>query len=188
MFKELQGSKNGISNRAGLQLMTLVLLLAFALGANGLNADVIWLDELYSITILGAFDLPQNPAQIVDLMVEYNHWDHVPFYFILGAGWSQFSLRLLSLFFGVLMVAWLYHFTLDAVNRRTAVVAACLMATSAFMIWYFHEIRMYSLLMLLAVMHTWFYWRLARGFGSTWLTTEILFILTCSALLYTHYL
>ena len=194
MFKELPASQNGISNRAGLALMTMILLLAFALGADGLNADVIWLDELYSITILGAFDLPQSPAQIIDLMVKYNLWDHVPLYFILGAGWasvtgwSQFSLRLLSLFFGVLMVAWLYRFTLDAVNRRTAVVAACLMATSAFMIWYFHEIRMYSLLMLLAVMHSWFYWRLARGFRSTWLITEILFILTCSALLYTHYL
>ena len=37
-----QSSQNNtISNRAGLMLMTLVLLLAFALGANGLNMDVI---------------------------------------------------------------------------------------------------------------------------------------------------
>ncbi len=171
-------------------LMTLILLLAFALGANGLNADVIWADELSSVTHMGAFNPPYSLSQVVESIRQHSP-DHVPLYFFLGrlwgqiAGWSQFSLRLLSCLFGVLMVAWLYRFAADAVNRRTAIVAALLMSTSAFVILYFHEIRMYTLWMCLGIAHSWLYWRLAHGFRATRLRW-LLFTLTAVALLYTH--
>ena len=192
MFKELQGSKNGISNRAGLMLLTLVLLLAFALGANGLNADVIWADELSSVTHMGAFNPPYSLSQVVESIRQHSP-DHVPLYFFLGglwgqiAGWSQFSLRLLSCLFGVLMVAWLYRFAADAVNRRTALVAAFLMATNAFIIIYFHELRAYTLLLLLAIIHTWHYWRLAATLHVSKLMW-VLFVFSAAAVLYTHIL
>ena len=190
MFKELRASKNGVSNRAGLMLMTLVLLLAFALGANGLNRDIIVGVELNTAVHTGTFNPPYSLAQTVESLVSHSK-DHVPFYFFLGglwgqiAGWSQVSMRLMSLLFGVLMAAWLYRFAADVVNRRTAVVAALLMSTSANVIVYFHISRMYTLFMLLAVAHIWFYWRLAHGFRTTRLTW-ILFILTAGLLFYTH--
>ena len=187
---EWQVSQNdSISNRTGLMLMMLVLLLAFALGADGLNADVIWLDELYSVSDMGVFNPPRSPAQIISAIRGHNN--HVPLFFLLGAGWaqlagwSQFALRFMSLVSGVLMIAWLYRLAADAVNRRTAVAAALLMSTNAFAILYFHELRMYALLMLLAVMHSGLYWRLAHGFRVTRLTW-FLFILTAAMLLYTH--
>ncbi len=170
-------------------LMTLVLLLAFALGAAGLNADVIWLDELYSVSDMGVFNPPRSPAQIISAIRVHN--DHVPLFFLMVAGWSQlagwsqFALRFMSLVSGVLMIAWLYRLAADAVNRRTAVAAALLMSTNAFAILYFHELRMYALLMLLAVMHSGLYWRLAHGFRATRLMW-FLFILTAAMLLYTH--
>ena len=170
--------------------MLLILLLAFGLGTQGLNADVFWADELSSVTHMGAFNPLYTPAQIMESMSKYAP-DHVPLYNFLGAGWaqlagwSQFSLRLISCFFGVLMVAWLYRFAADAVNRRTALVAACLMSTAAFILLYFHELRMYTLFMLLAIMHTWLYWRLAHGFRVARLSW-ILFILTAALLFYTH--
>ena len=185
-----QAAQNNISsNRAGLMLMTLVLLLAFALGAAGLNADVIWLDELYSVSDMGVFNPPRSPAQIISAIRGHN--DHVPLFFLMVAGWSQlagwsqFALRFMSLVSGVLMIAWLYRLAADAVNRRTAVAAALLMSTNAFAILYFHELRMYALLMLLAVMHSGLYWRLAHGFRATRLMW-FLFILTAAMLLYTH--
>ena len=190
MFKELQGSKNGISNRAGLMLMTVVLLLAFALGANGLNADVIWADELSSVTHMGVFNPPYSLSQVVESIRQHSP-DHVPLYFFLGglwgqiAGWSQFSLRLLSCLFGVLMVAWLYRFAADAVNRRTAVAATFLMATNAFVIIYFHELRAYTLLLLLAIIHTWHYWRLVVASHVSRLTW-VLFVFSAATMLYTH--
>ena len=181
---------NTIGNRAGLMLMTLVLLLAFALGANSLNADVIWIDELHSVLNMGVFNPPYSPFQIVESLRQYVS-DHVPLYFFLGAfwaqiaGWSQFALRLLSCFFGVLMLAWLYRFAADAVNRRTAVTAVLLMSTTAFVVLHFHELRMYTMLMCLGIVHSWLYWRLAHNFRITRLTW-ILFILTTSLLFYTH--
>ena len=52
----LPSAKNSdIGNRTGLLLTTLILLLAFALGANGLNRDIIWTDELYSVSNMGRF-------------------------------------------------------------------------------------------------------------------------------------
>ncbi len=185
-----QAAQNSISSRTGLMLMTLVLLLAFALGANGLNADVIWIDELYSVSNMGVFNPPYSPAQIIDSLMTHSP-DHVPLFYLLGAGWaqlagwSQFSMRLISLFSGVLMIAWLYRFATDAVNRRTGMAAAFLIGTTAFVVFHFHEIRMYTLFMQLGIMHSWLYWRLAHGYQITRLTW-LLFILTAAMLLYTH--
>ncbi len=185
-----RSEKDGTSSGTGLALVTVVLLLAFALGANGLNRDIIWTDELYSVSNMGGFDPPYSPAQIIDSLVTYSP-DQVPLYYLLGAGWasvtgwSQVSLRYFALLMGILMIAWLYRFAADAVNRRTAVVAALLMSTSAFILLYFHEIRMYTMLMCLGIAHSWLYWRLAHNFRTTRLTW-LLFTLTATMLLYTH--
>ena len=188
---EWQAAQNdSISSRTGLMLMMLVLLLAFALGANGLNADVIWVDELYSVIDMGAFNPPYSLSQVVESIRQYSP-DHVPLYFFLGglwgqiAGWSQFSLRLMSCFFGVLAIAWLYRFAADAVNWRTAIGAAFLMSTSVFVILYFHDIRMYTMLIWLGIVHSWLYWRLAQRFRAARLTW-LLFVVTASVLFYIH--
>ena len=184
--------KGGISSGAGLMLMIVILLLAFGLGAAGLNADVFWADELSSVVHMGAFNPPYTPMQVMESIFKHSP-DHVPFYFLLGAlwgqiaGWSQFALRLMSCFFGVLMVAWLYRFAADAVNRRVALAAAFLMTTNAFIIIYFHELRAYTLLLLLAIIHTWHYWRLVSGSRVSRLTW-ILFVFSAMAMLYTHIL
>ena len=146
-------------NRAGkrrarrystLQLaMIVILLVSFALGAEGLNADVVWSDELYSVVFMGAPDPPFGPAQIIATL-QIHSPDHMPLYYIIGSvwsqivGWSHFSLRFLSLIAGVLMIAWLYRFSTDALNPNTALVAAVLMMSSSFVILYFHELRPYT--------------------------------------------
>ena len=183
---------DSISNRTGLIWMTLVLLLAFALGANGLNADVIWIDELASVTFMGVFDPPYSPAQLIDSLMTHSQ-DQVPLFFLLGAGWaqiagwSQFSMRLISLFSGVLMIAWLYRFTSDTVNRHTAIVSALLMSTNVFASIFFHELRAYTLLLLAVVTHIWCYCRLVSSAGPSKLTW-ILFVCSAIAMLYSHIL
>ncbi len=171
-------------------LMTIVLLLAFAFGAQGLNVHPIWTDELYSVTNMGGFEPPYSPTEIIKSVAD-NFPDHVPLFFLLGAGWaqlagwSQFALRLFSVLAGMLTIAWLYRFGTDVFNRRTGLVAAILMGTSAYMILYFHNFRMYPLLLMFAAMHTWLYWRLAHGHRVTRLTW-CLFVATAVALVYTH--
>ena len=190
MFKGLRVSKNGISSGAGLALMTMILLLAFGLSAPGLNARPIWTDELYSVSNMGAFDGPYNPAQIVQSVA--GHFpDHVPLFFLLGAGWAhlvgwtQFALRLFSVLSGVLTMAWLYRFGADVFNRRAGLLGALLLGTSAYVLLYFHNFRMYPLLLMFIVMHSWFYWRLAHGHRATRLTW-CLFVVSAVGLVYTH--
>lgn len=180
-------------NRLGrLYLGTMVglLLFGFALGAQKLNADNLWLDELYSLSNMGVFAQPYSWPEVVDSLTEHSQ-NHVPFYFFLGAqwarfvGWSQLPMRYLSLLFGILFVAWTYRFADDALDHGTAVLAATLVTTSGFILMYFHEIRMYLLLLLLLIIHAWLYWRLsakATAARREWL----LFVLTAIAQLYTH--
>lgn len=170
--------------------MALVLLLAFALGLSGLNAGVIWADELSSLTYMGAFDPPFTLAQILQTM-SLTSRDHVPLYYILGAewsrlaGWSQFAMGYISLLAGVAMVAALYRYAQDTVGRRTALIAAFLMANNAFILIYFHEIRGYTLLLLLAIIHSWLYWRLISSPRHARLLF-VFFIVSAAAMMYTH--
>ena len=182
----------GRARASALLPMLLVLLLAFALGLTGLNADVIWADELSSLAHMGAFDPPHTPMQVLE-SISSRARDHVPLYFILGAawshlaGWSQFAMRYPSLLAGVAMIAALFRYARDTIDHRTALISAFLMANNAFVLIYFHEIRGYSLLLLLAILHTWLYWRLncsGRHSGILFL----LFVVSASAMMYTHVL
>lgn len=175
-----------------LLVVTLILLLAVAMGASALNADIIWADELSSLAHMGAFDPPHSPQQVLQSI--YDHApDHVPLYYLLGAGWSglvgwsQLALRYLSLLGGVMMLAWFYRFTLDGVGIRTATTALFLMASNAFVIFYFHELRGYSLFLLLIIVHFWLYWRLIRQRRRSFLSW-LLFSASAAAMLYVHVL
>ena len=171
-------------------MMIVILLLSFGLSASGLNARPIWTDELYSVSNMGAFDGPYSPAQIVQSVA--GHFpDHVPLFFLLGAGWaqlvgwSQFALRLFSVLSGILTMAWLYRLGTDVFSRRVGLLGSLLLGTSAYIILYFHNFRMYPLLLMFIVMHSWFYWRLAHGHRVTRLTW-CLFVISAVGLVYTH--
>ena len=174
-------------------LMLVVLLLAFALGARGLNLDILWSDEIYSLVFMGAYHPPPgpaDPAQVVAIVQELAP-DHVSLFYVIAAvwaqltGWAQVPLRYLSLLAGVLMIACLYRFVAEALDRRTAATAALMMATSAFVVVYFHELRAYTFIMAIAIFHCWIYWRLLY-LRSTSRLAWITLVLTASVLLYTH--
>lgn len=177
-------------DRTCLAAMLPVLLLGFTLGAAQLNVDILWVDEMASVSAMGAEGPPYSIEKIVAEITQHIP-DHVPLYYIIGAGWaklvgwSQVALRYLSLLFGVLSVAFLYRFGADVFDRRTAWLAALLFASNAIVIIYFHELRNYSLWLLLSIVHLWQYWRLADGVKAgafAWGS----FIVTTGALLYTH--
>ena len=173
-----------------LAAMTLVMLVAFAFGATSLNADIVWLDEMFSLGNLGAFNPPYSPQDVVNSLRTYSP-DHVPLYFILGSqwarlvGWTQLPMRALSLLFGALLIASLYRLAVEALGKRTALLAAILLGTNGFVILYFHEVRMYTLLLLLAALHCWVYWRLSSGHRASW-RSWLVFVATAIAVIYTH--
>ena len=173
-----------------LAAMTAILLLSAALAAAGLNADLVWHDEILALASFVPFEPAFDPAKVLASFEVYAP-DHLPLYYWLGAlwgqlaGWSQVTHRCFSLLAGLLTLAWLYRFAADALDRRVALIACANLAGSAFVINYFHEIRLYTLMMALVILHTWAYWRLAyRGKHGTRHWT--LFIGSGVSLLYTH--
>ena len=151
-----------------LLLVSLVLLMIFSFGANGLNTDSIWTDELYSINNIGGFDPPYGPRDIIDSLRE-NSPDHVPlFYLLLAAwaqlaGWWQLSLRLFSVLAGMLMIAWLYRLLRFVQPCNSAGCRGADGYIGVHVILYFHDIRMYTLLLLFGLIHCWLYWRIVHG-------------------------
>ncbi len=170
--------------------MTMIILVGVAFGVDALNADIVWLDEVFSLSNMGVFNPPYSPQDVLTSLHNYSP-DHVPLYFVIGAqwgqlfGWSQLPMRYLSLLFGALLLAAVYGFARLIVGRRVALLSAILLSTNAFVILYFHEIRMYTMLLFLTVVHSWVYWRLSYRnpvSGRSWL----LFVATAIAVIYTH--
>ena len=87
--------------------------------------------------------------------------------------------------FGALLIASLYRFAVEALGARAGLMAALLLSANGFVILYFHEARMYTLLLLLAVIHSWVYWRLAMGGRAGW-RSWLAFVATAIAVIYTH--
>ena len=143
-----------------------ILLLFTALVARSLDADPLWIDELYSVGNVGAvYRVPFTPAEVWQ-SVQENSPQHTPGYFFLLSGWvsltgwTPFAMRALSLLLGVLSVAWMYRIGHDWFSPRVGLYAAVVMAVSAFFIHFAHEIRMYTLILLLTLTTLWLYRRL----------------------------
>lgn len=146
-----------------------ILLLAFWLGARGLDADPLWADEYHSIYDAGGSIYgPLTPGDIWQRIEGRNPW-HAPGYFILLSGWGRLVGwdaavgRALSLLLGLLVIAWTYRLGRDVLgDERAGVFAAALLATLAVYVHYLHELRMYTLLLLFMLVTVWLYLRMIR--------------------------
>jgi predicted membrane-bound mannosyltransferase len=112
----------------------LSLLLAFGLRLYRLGYQSIWWDEGYSINISAKSLMGIVDITAVDI--------HPPFYYWLLHFWmpvvgkSEFSVRFLSLIFGVLTVVLVYRLGLRLLGRNGAFLIAFLASTSPFLITY----------------------------------------------------
>jgi hypothetical protein len=145
-------------------LLVLLFLLTTYLSARALNMDALWLDEWWTIHIAGGstegpLTYPQTWERAA---TEDNYWP--PGYILAYAtwgrifGWSAYSGRVFSLFAGLLTVAWIFRLGADLFNGRTGLCAAILIGTSAYFIYFFHELRGYVLYVTLISMTVWGYW------------------------------
>jgi len=169
-----------------------LLLLAAWLGARSLNTDVVWIDEYHSLQDTGvSFFGPRGPADIWVKLAERNPW-HSPGYFMLLNVWYRLiggdpaMLRAMSLFLGLLTIAWTYRLGRDLVGPRAGLYAAVVLGSSAFYAHFLHEMRVYTLFTLLAVFTTWTYLRIVRRPAAPrWVWLGL--FLGCVALPYAHY-
>jgi hypothetical protein len=100
------------------------------------------------------------------------------------AGHSEFALRFVSVWFGVLAVALLYRLARRLELSTTASVAALLLAVSPYAIWHSQDARMYSILLALTLASTWLMVEaLQRGRWPVW----FLYVAVSWLALHTHY-
>ena len=188
----------GIAMRRFLPLV--ILLLATGLRFYRLDAQSFWNDEGNSARL---------SERSIRLIIEGTASDvHPPLYYLMLRGWREwageheFSLRSLSAFAGVLTVAVTMALGQRLADWQLARIAGFLAAVHPALIYYSQETRMYSLLALWTVLATWLLLRLETGrletrdwslkIGRWQLTIDnwpltLLYVLTLTAGLYTHY-
>ena len=165
----------------GLALLAIVLIGLF-LRVYQLGTQSIWYDESYSIW-LSKLAVPQMVQTIAGAA-------QPPLYYLLLHYWmmvfgtSESAVRLLSALFGVLAIPMIYVVGRQLFNKEVGLVGALILALSSFNIWYSQETRMYSLMVLLALLSMYFFLCfLQRGT----LALSAGYVLSTMLLLYTHY-
>jgi 4-amino-4-deoxy-L-arabinose transferase-like glycosyltransferase len=167
-----------------------ICLLAFGLLVYHLDEPSLWGDE--ARTAEWVERLTQGDFRsLLDPSVP--HWlSHPPFYFlclwiwIAFTGVSEFTLRFLSVVFGMLCVAMLYPLGTKMASRRVALIAMGLMATSPFLVMYSRIARLYSLELLLTLISYWFFCQLLQGPNT--LAKWVGYIVSSALAIYTEYL
>jgi mannosyltransferase len=164
--------------------LILALLAALALRLYRLDAQSLWYDEAVTA------DLAQQ--SLADLTRWTANDIQPPLYYYLTAGWgrlagwSEWSLRWPSAFFGVLTVPLLAVLARRlSGSGRVAAVAALLATLHPMLLYYSQEARMYTLLTALGIVMV--YWGVQLA-GPAWRPIELFgYLLAATAALYTHY-
>ena len=165
--RQFAGNNSWQASPTWLLMLLLLLLVTFA-AAQGLNADLIWYDELTSISHAGGVTGPFSPVEVMESVRQHSP-KHTPFFFELLAGWGALAgwhhvaLRCLPLFFGLIALAWTYRLGADFIDRWTGLWAAAYLGLNVYWLDYLHEIRMYSLQFMLIMALAWHYFLLLRS-------------------------
>jgi mannosyltransferase len=183
--------------------ITVLLLVAFALRLYHLDFQSLEGDEGISL---------QRSSQPLGQMLERMPVEHVPGYFVLLNGWLRlagehdFALRYLSVWPSVVAVALVYRWAASMGRPVTGLIAALLLATNAFQVWYAQQARMYSWLLMTSLFSYWSLWQMvtpetiagdgvalgtaslpASGRRAARWRADILYILSTTATIYLHY-
>jgi uncharacterized membrane protein len=173
-----------------------VLLFVFLFSLDGVNRYTIRRDELTTLGHIGA--LEENPTRIplantLQSLAQYSP-EHPPLYYFLMnlfGSWMDFNyfvLRMVSVWFSMIAVAMLYWIGTRLANHQTGIFAMILNGSNVIVYSITHEMRPWTMLLMLALLIWGSYWQLAHTSKSIrWYQLFTLLILIVSAL-YTNYL
>jgi mannosyltransferase len=165
-----------------LTAIVLLALAAFAVRAISLDAQSLWRDEVDAMRFATA------PLDEVLSNFTRQGWNG-PLYFLILRGWialtgtSEYAMRFLSLFFGVLCVPLVYALGRRLFNPQTGLFAALLVSASPYLTWYSQEVKMYTLVPLLALLAIYALRRAVEGDGWYWWGVQII---ATGLAVYTH--
>lgn len=115
---------------------------------------------------------------------------HMPLYQLFLHWWakifslSDLSLRAFSAFCGILTIITGFYTGRELPSPRTSILCASLFAINSFFIYYSQEVRMYSLLILLASLTVLFIVKIKNNPENRWTYTAL--VITCFALIHTY--
>ncbi|MGA7075219.1 MAG: glycosyltransferase family 39 protein, partial [Halobacteriota archaeon] len=169
-----------IKSKYGLALFAIILIGLF-LRLYQVGTQSIWLDEAFSI-MLSKMSL----SQIVQAAVGDTHpplYYFILHYWVALFGTSAVAVRLLSVLFGVLAIPMIYLVGRQLFNKEVGLIATLILALSSFNIWYSQDARMYSLMVLLALLSMYFFLRFLQRDS---LALSAGYVLSTVLLVYTH--
>ena len=102
-------------------------------------------------------------------------------------GWSEFATRALSLFFGVLALAWVYRTGRDLLSPQAGLFATLLLGASVFFHAYMIHARAFTPAALFTTLCVWSYWRIALRPRQPGRAAQALLLLSSVGLLYMQY-
>lgn len=159
-----------------------VLFLGIAVRLWGLSAESLRLDEAQSIW---------QASHSMEFIRQYMLKNvHLPLHNTLLHVWMQFfgtseaSVRMLAAIPGILFLPAIYLLAREFMNRQWALTAMALASIAPIFVWYSREIRMYSLLILIATLSFYLYIRILKEPRAQW---YILYTLVNLVGIYTHY-
>jgi uncharacterized membrane protein len=166
----------------GIALLAIVLL-GLALRVYHLTAESFWWDEVYSAV---------TSRQALPGIVSAASADvHPPLYYFLLHYWedlfgtSDFAVRSLSVLFGVSAIPMIYVLGRRLFDEEVGIVSALILAISSFNIEYSQEARMYSLMVLLALLSMYFF---VCFLERNTVSTSFGYVLATTLLVYSHVL
>ncbi len=169
------------------------LLLTAVLIIPGMTVDAFYFDEVNSIVVAGAAaDGPYSIAEVWSAVAERSSEQALGWPMLLSvwgrvAGWSEFAVRTLPLFAGLLALAWVYRAGNDLFTPRAGLFAALLLSGSSFFLIYLSTARAFPLVALFTTLCLWSYWRCALLSRPARRGAQVALLLGASGLLWSHY-
>ncbi len=161
----------------------IVFFVNFILKISYLSFSSFWYDEIISV---------QSASLDFGHIKHVSEWDNnPPFYFYCLSVWiklfndSEYTVRLLSVIFSSLAAATLFLLANKYFNQITAILVSFIFLSNNVLFYYSHEARAYSLVLFLAILSTWIYFKFKEK-----PTIQIVLILGLInfLLIYTHYI
>ena len=167
-----------------LVVIGLVVLVGFFIRAASLDAQSLWRDEVDALRF--------STAPWSEMVANFTRpgWNG-PLYYLLLRGWiaptgtSEYALRFFSLLFGVLCGPLMYVVGRRLFGPSVGIISALLVTTSPYLVWYSQEVKMYTLVLALALLAVYSLRRAIEGDGWWWWATQIA---ATSLALYSHIL
>ena len=173
------------SSRLSTLILLSLILVAFGLRVYQLDAQSLWYDEGVTAT------LAQRDLTALTAWTARDIQPPLYYYVVAGwgrlAGWSEWSLRFVSAWWGSLLVPLMALLTNKLLrNRNAALIAALLTTTHPLLVYYSQEARMYTMVVALGVL-TGYYFLAALDNQTASYRQWVPYIIVATATIYTHY-